>query len=95
MGPAGQLPPNPMPTLIDKILREYVEEACQHARLGRNGGCPGRNLVSAEVLAELEASGDAMRFVDAKGRVAWKASPNLRDHLKDLEADAEDDFADI
>jgi hypothetical protein len=42
----------------------------------------------------LEASGDAMRFVDAKGRIAWKATPNPCQHLKDLELDAHEDLED-
>ena len=54
-----------------------------------------RDLVSAETLIELEAAGDAMRFVDAHGRIAWKATPSLRQYLKDLELDAEDDLEDV
>jgi hypothetical protein len=84
-----------MPILMDKILSEYVDQVFETARLGRNGVQTTRDLVSAELLAELEKCGDAMRFVDAKGRVAWEATPNLRDHLKDLERDAQDDIEDF
>jgi NADH-quinone oxidoreductase subunit B len=45
--------------------------------------------------SEAEASGDAMRFVDTDGRIAWKATPNLCQHLKDLELDADDDLEDV
>jgi hypothetical protein len=46
----------------------------------------------ANVLAELEVTGDAMRYVDAEGRIAWKATPCLRDYLMDLQLDAEAEF---
>ena len=52
-------------------------------------------MVSAEMLIELEATGDAMRFVDAKGRVAWKATPQLRNYLMDLQLDAQEDLEDF
>ena len=65
-----------MPILMDKILREYADQAFETARLRRNGVHTARDLVSAEMLAELEAAGDAMRFVNAEGRIAWKATPS-------------------
>ena len=77
---------------MDKILQEIVDQAYGAARLGRNGDVPDRDLVSAEVLAELEVGGDAMRYVDSEGRIAWKATPSLRDHLLDLQLDAEAEF---
>ena len=83
-----------MPFLIDKILREVVDQAYCASRLRRNGVQPTRDRVFAEVLAELEANGDAMRFVNAKSRIAWKATPRLRDYLQDLELEAEEDLED-
>ena len=40
-------------------------------------------------------AGDAMRFVNCKGQIAWKATPKLRDYLMDLELDAEADLEDF
>jgi hypothetical protein len=34
-------------------------------------------------------------FVDTDGRIAWKATPNLCQYVKDLELDADDDLEDI
>jgi hypothetical protein len=79
---------------MDKILREIVEQAYEEARLRRIGGFPDRDVVFGEVLADLESDGDAMRYVDSKGRIAWKATPDLRDYLTDLRLDAEADLAD-
>jgi hypothetical protein len=83
-----------MKILMDKILREIADQAYYASRLRRNGVQPTRDRVFAEVLAELEGNGDAMRFVNAEGRVAWKATPRLRDYLKDLELEAEEDLED-
>ena len=44
------------------------------------------------MLAELEATGDAMRYVNVKGQIAWKATPRLCKYLMDLQLDAETDL---
>jgi hypothetical protein len=77
---------------MDEILQEIVDQAYEIARLGRNGDLPDPDLVSAEVLSELELAGDAMRYLDSEGRIAWKATPSLRDYLMDLQRDAEAEF---
>jgi hypothetical protein len=82
-----------MTILMDEILQEIVDQAYEAARLGRNGDLPDPDLVSADVLAELELAGNAMRYVDSEGRIAWKATPSLRDYLLDLQRDAEAEFA--
>jgi hypothetical protein len=84
-----------MPILTDQVLTECADQAYEGTRLGRNGAHTTREAVSAELLAQLEASGDAMRFVNAKGRIAWKASPRFREHLNDLELDAQGDLEDV
>jgi hypothetical protein len=81
--------------LTDKILTEYADQAFETACLRRNDLQPARDQVSAETLADLEASGDAMRFLDSEGRIAWKATPKLRDYLMDLELDAKADLEDF
>jgi len=78
---------------MDKILTEYADHAYEAARLGRNGVHPARDWVSTEMLVKLEAAGDAMRYVNPRGQIAWKATPQLRDYLMDLQLDAEADLA--
>ena len=92
---ADDHPKTRMRILMDEILHEFTDRVHEAARLGRNGVHPASEQVFAKMLAELECSGDAMRFVDAEGRIAWKATPQLRDHLMGLERDARDDLADI
>jgi hypothetical protein len=48
----------------------------------------------AEILGDLESGGDAMRYVNCQGQIAWKATPDLRDYLNDLKLDAEADLED-
>ena len=79
---------------VDEILRDCVERACHWNRLGRIDGSMDDNSLLASVLAELEAEGDAMRYMNSKGQIAWRATPQLRDYLTDLRLDAEADFAD-
>ena len=54
-----------------------------------------QNMVRRKMLAELEGAGDAMRYVNPHGRIAWKATPQLRNYLMDLQLDAEADLADF
>ena len=84
-----------MPFLMDEILQEVADRAYETARLGRNGVHPARDRVFAEVLPQLEAVGDAMRCVNSHGRIAWKATPQLRNYLMDLQRDVEDDLEEI
>ena len=72
----------PMKITMDKILAEYADQFFEAARLGRNDTRPARDRVSAEMLIELEAAGDAMRYLDPCGQIAWKATPSLCQHLK-------------
>jgi hypothetical protein len=79
---------------MDKIIRELVEEAWEWARLGRDRDFVDKDRVFSEALIQLESQGDAVRFLDRNGRLAWKASPDLRDHLRNLRLDAEADLED-
>jgi hypothetical protein len=91
----GERPRNIVPILMDQTLAEYADQAYEAARLRRNGVHTTRDLVSAEMLGELEATGEAMRFVNGNGRIAWKATPNLCRYLIDLQLDAQDDLEDV
>ena len=77
---------------MDKIIRELVEESWESARLGRTRHFGDKNRVFSETLVELECEGKAMRYLDSKGRIAWRATPELRDYLRDLRIDAEEEL---
>jgi hypothetical protein len=46
-------------SLMDKIFADYVDQAFETTRLRRNCVRTCRDWLSAEILAELEATGDA------------------------------------
>ena len=55
---------------MDKLLAEYADQAVETVRLGRNGVHTDRELISAEMLAELETTGDAMRYLNSDSQIA-------------------------
>ena len=77
---------------MDKIVRELVEEAWEWAHLGRDREFGGRNEVFRDALIALESEGDAMRYLNSKGQIAWKATPQVLSYLSDLKTDALEDF---
>ena len=77
---------------MDEILRFWADVACENLRSS------GVNLIKRELLAQIleqyERRGDAMRFLNEHGKIAWKASPRFLSMLADAERDARDDLAD-
>lgn len=76
---------------LDKILEEYAQCAFDTVHLGRDAAFEDRTRILTETLSELEIDGYAMRYLDRKGRIAWKATPRLRDLINDLWRDAQAD----
>ena len=60
--------------------------------------CLGANLTKAQLLAQIlqqyERRGDAMRYLNEQGKIAWKASPSMLSRLADAEREVEDDMED-
>ena len=44
---------------------------------------------------DYERSGDAMRYLNVEGNIAWRASPWMLSRLADAEREVEDDMADF
>jgi len=77
---------------MDKTLNFWIDVAYQdlkddHANLIKH------QLV-AHILREYESRGDAMRYLNVKGKIAWKASPSFLDTIADAERDAQDELDD-
>src|ERR1700729_890465 len=68
---------------MDRILRQCVEQELEGCRLGRNSERGSKAACLARTLMKYEERGYAMRYVDTRGRVAWKAPPWLRDLITD------------
>jgi hypothetical protein len=79
-----------MKTRISKTLKLWVEVACGQRKV-RTPPKSRRSLI-AEVLHEWEEAGDAMRYLDHGGRIAWKATQRMIDRLADAERDAKDEL---
>jgi hypothetical protein len=76
---------------ISKTLQLRVEVACEQ-RKTRSPGKSKQSLI-AEVLHAFEEAGEAMRYLDRKGRIAWKATASIIGRLADAERDAQDELA--
>jgi len=78
---------------MDEILRFWAEVACENLQSS------GANLTKAQLLAQIlqqyERRGDAMRYLNEQGKIAWKASPQFLMMLADAERDARDDLAEF
>jgi hypothetical protein len=77
---------------MTKALRFCVECDVPDYK-ARNPGLTKSELI-VQILREFEEAGDAMRFLNVDGQVAWKATPRMLARLADAEQDARDDLAD-
>jgi hypothetical protein len=77
---------------MSRILRFWIDVEYEDIR----DQAPGRRRpdLIAQILHEFEEAGDAMRYLNADGRIAWKATPRMLTRLADAEQEAEDDLAD-
>jgi hypothetical protein len=77
---------------MDQTLRFWVDAACEH--IERDHPNLTKCQLVAQTLLEYERRGDAMRCLNKRGRIVWKASPRFLSMLADAERDARDDLAD-
>jgi hypothetical protein len=82
-----------MKILMDRTLRFWVDVAVEHIK-SDDANLTKHQLV-AQILREYEKRGDAMRYLNANGKIAWKASPRFLTMLADAERDARDDLAEF
>jgi hypothetical protein len=75
-----------MPFRMSKTLRFWVEVECDEQDLTR---ADDREV--AAILRVFEQCGDAMRSLNRKGQVIWKATPDFLDRLADAEKEADEE----
>ena len=75
---------------ISKTLKFWVDVACEQKKTGAPS--TSKSALVAQVLHEFEEAGDAMRYLDRNGRVAWKATASMLGRLSDAEHEAKDEF---
>ena len=77
---------------MDEPLRFWID--CSYeARKDQNANRRKADMI-AEILHEYERSGDAMRYLNVEGKIAWRASPWMLSRLADAEREVEDDMED-
>jgi hypothetical protein len=81
-----------MKLTMTKVLRFWVDVEYDRIR-NHHSGRPRTELIP-QILRDFEEAGDAMRYLDADGRLAWKATPEMLSRLADAEQEARDDLAD-
>jgi hypothetical protein len=72
-----------------KVLRFWVDVEYQQIK-NNDRGRPRTELIP-EILRKFEEAGDAMRYLNTKGEIAWKATPGMLLRLADAEQEARDD----
>ena len=76
-----------MPFRMSRTLRFWVEIACDRQDLRRAND----NEVAA-ILQSFEERGDAVRSLNRRGEVMWRASRQLLDELAGAEAEVEAEY---
>jgi hypothetical protein len=75
-----------MPFRMARELKFWVEVECELQDLTQ-----ADDSEVAVILREFERRGDAMRSLNLRGEVVWKATPQMLDRLADAEAEADAD----
>ena len=81
-----------MTILMTKVLRFWVDVEYERIK-NKRPGCARTELL-AQILGKFEEAGDAMRYLNTKGEIAWKATPGMLSRLADAEQEAIDDMED-
>jgi hypothetical protein len=81
---ANNLEKPEMPFRMSRILRFWVEVECEEQDLRQ-----ADDKEIAAILREFEGCGDAMRSLNLRGQVVWKATPQMLERLADAEAEAD------
>jgi hypothetical protein len=77
---------------MSKTLRFWLE--CECAGRRERSQDKSESEIISEILREYEASGDAMRYLNAKGQLSWKATSKMLRRLADAEREVEADMED-
>jgi hypothetical protein len=77
---------------ISKSLRFWVD--CEYQGIKKHvSGRPRTERIS-RIRRKFEEAGDAMRYLNTKGEIAWKATPGMLSRLGNAEQEAKDDMDD-
>jgi hypothetical protein len=74
---------------MTKVLRFWVD--VEYERIKNHASEHTRTELLAKILRKFEEAADAMRYLNTKGEIAWKATPGMLSRLADAEQEARDD----
>jgi hypothetical protein len=77
---------------MTKILRFWVD--VEYERIKSQHPVRSRTELISRILRKFENVGEAMRYLNSRGEIAWKATPGMLIRLADAEREARDDLAD-
>jgi hypothetical protein len=77
---------------MTKVLRFWVDVDSE--KIKKHGAGRPRTGRISQILRKFEEAGDAMRYLNTKGEIAWKATPGMLSRLADAEQEAIDDMDD-
>jgi hypothetical protein len=77
---------------MTNVLRFWVD--VEYDRTKNDRPRSSRTELINEILQKFEEAGEAMRYLNPKGEIAWKATPAMLSRLTDAEQEARDDLAD-
>jgi hypothetical protein len=77
---------------ISKVLRFWVDVEVE--RIKNRSPSRFRTELLGQILRGFEEAGDAMRYLNTKGEIAWKATLGMLSRLADAEQEAIDDMED-
>jgi hypothetical protein len=78
---------------LDATLRFWVDVAYENVK-SDHPKLTKRRLI-AQILHQYQDRGDAMRYLDVEGKIAWKGSPRFLTKLADAKRDAQDELEDF
>ena len=73
-----------MPFRMSRALKFWVEAECEQQDIN-----PADDRQVAKILQEFERCGEAMRSLNRRGQVIWKASPQMLERLAAAEQEVE------
>jgi hypothetical protein len=74
---------------MTRVLRFWVD--VEYERIKNHASGRTRTDLVAQILRKFEEAGEAMRYLNTKGEIAWKATPGMLIRLADAEQEARDD----
>ena len=77
---------------LAKTLRFWV--GCEYEQRNLGGENRAKTELIAEILRKHEEEGHAMRYLNSRGQIAWKATSLMLSKLADLQRDVDEDLAD-